>query len=310
MSTTIQVSFKLDENGYLGRECEECHQYFKVKPGTGLSGNETSFCPYCGHEAASQSFLTEDQNELLKSHALRYVHGLIQGKLKEALPPREIRSGFLTIKITSKPGRPPALFEYEEQDIETHTHCDSCTLDYAIYGVFAYCPDCGAHNSFQTLRSNLGLLAKLLSIADRDPDLTESIVSTVLEKSVAAFDAFGREAVRVTSQRVKGQEVSCSFQNLSGAAKRLQVEFALDFEATVLRDVWVKLIRGFQKRHLFTHNMGVVDERYLEATKDDEAVVGRKVLLNAEEVQEFLSLLEQLGVGLWNALSNLNTMLL
>jgi hypothetical protein len=88
----------------------------------------------------------------------------------------------------------------------------------------------------------------------------------------------------------------------------LQVEFALDFEATVLRDVWVKLIRGFQKRHLFAHNMGVVDERYMEATKDDEAVVGRKVLLNAEEVQEFLSLLERLGVGLWNALSNLNTM--
>jgi hypothetical protein len=39
-----------------------------------------------------------------------------------------------------------------------------CTLDYAIYGVFAFCPDCGAHNSLQMLQKNFKVIPKLMRL--------------------------------------------------------------------------------------------------------------------------------------------------
>jgi hypothetical protein len=43
--------------------------------------------------------------------------------------------------------------------------CDNCTLRYAIYGVFDWCPDCGVHNSMQILIKNLELARKELLLS-------------------------------------------------------------------------------------------------------------------------------------------------
>jgi hypothetical protein len=43
------------------------------------------------------------------------------------------------------------LFDSER---ETALTCERCTLQYTIYGVFAFCPDCAAHNSLQILKKN------------------------------------------------------------------------------------------------------------------------------------------------------------
>ena len=42
-----------------------------------------------------------------------------------------------------------------EKQLETEVVCVNCTLRYSVYGVFAFCPDCGQHNSLQILDKNL-----------------------------------------------------------------------------------------------------------------------------------------------------------
>lgn len=96
--------------------------------------------------------------------------------------------------------------------------CDSCTLQYAIYGLFGFCPDCGEHNSFQILSKNLDLALKQLDLSSSIDDaalrrhLTEE---DALENCVSAFDGFGRETCRVRAHRAVhyGDVRSISFQN-------------------------------------------------------------------------------------------------
>ena len=48
------------------------------------------------------------------------------------------------------------------------------------------------------------------------------------------------------------------------------------------------MVRLFQKRHLFSHKMGVVDESYKDATNDPQAIVGRKTTITPEEIRELI----------------------
>ena len=76
------------------------------------------------------------------------------------------------------------------------------SLRYAIYGVFAFCPDCGVHNSRQILDRNLALATKQLALAaEKGGDLEDYLIREALSGAVASFDGFGRETCRVHASR-------------------------------------------------------------------------------------------------------------
>jgi len=93
-----------------------------------------------------------------------------------------------------KSSTPHPISYYREKKLETEVVCDNCTLRYAIYGVFGWCPDCGTHNSFQILTKNLELAKKELALAEKaEKDLAEHLIGDALENVVSAFDGFGRQ---------------------------------------------------------------------------------------------------------------------
>ena len=192
-----------------------------------------------------------------------------------------------------KPGRPHPIKYYREKQLETEVVCDSCTLRYAIYGVFGWCPDCGVHNSIQILSKNLELAKKELALADSlDKELADHLIGDALENVVSAFDGFGREiCVR------KGADIH--FQNLTGARRRVQESFALDFADVLTHDDWWCVCRVFQKRHLLAHKMGVVDEEYVKKANDSHAALGRKISVSRNEVITVINLIEKLGMRLF-----------
>jgi hypothetical protein len=67
----INVPIPTDETGMVGRECPnaECEGYFKLQPGTGLTGDDLDcVCPYCGHRGKPDQFWTKEQIEYAKSY--------------------------------------------------------------------------------------------------------------------------------------------------------------------------------------------------------------------------------------------------
>ena len=311
MSDTFEfhIPMENDEEGFFGRECpnEECLGYFKIELGTGLKGEDLPcHCPYCGHTGPHDTFWTQDQLKYAHSAAMREVQKLVGDMLKNTIPRSRPRRGdFLSINFEYKPGRPLPLYRYEEQRLETVLVCSECGLRYAVYGVFAYCPDCGSHNSLQILDTNLELAEKELHLAATlDGPLTGQLITDALENAVSAFDAFGRELFLVNSDLSLAPETAgrISCQNLERLKSRVTDLFEIDLESPFTGDEWSLLVRAFQKRHLIAHRAGVVDQVYIDATSDAGAVLGRKVQLDSGEVELVLPLVRRLGEHLHNAL--------
>ena len=300
LGNQISVPLRQDKDGYLGRECpvKTCLGYFKITPGTGLKGPAPCHCPYCGHSGEHNTFFTPEQIEYAKSVAIRRITDAVHQDLKSALeferkPQGAFGIGF-SIKVTGSAPHP--IRYYREKQLETEVVCDKCALRFAIYGVFGWCPDCGAHNSIQILSKNLELAKKELSLAASvEADLAEHLIGDALENVVSAFDGFGRE---ICSQ--KGSDIR--FQNMTGARRRVLETFAFDFADELSTDSWIVTCRIFQKRHLLAHKMGVIDDEYVEKANDSEAVVGRRVRVTQDEVSLAISLVETLGKRLFRGL--------
>ena len=86
-----------------------------------------------------------------------------------------------------------------------------------------------------------------------------------------------------------------SFQNLAGASKRFVDLFGIDLSTQVEPAEWRAAVVAFQKRHLIAHRMGVVDQNYVDKTGDSLAVVGRKIIVDADEVKRLLGTLNTLA---------------
>ena len=182
--------------------------------------------------------------------------------------------------------------------METEIVCDRCGLHYAIFGVFAYCPDCGVYNSLQVLYKNLELIDKELALSEtQEEEFKEFLVADALENAVSAFDGFGRELCRIsTRKRIDPfRKGTVSFQNLRKARDTLKNYFQFDLAAPLRNEDWELLVKHFQKRHLIAHKMGVVDEDYIRTTGDKNAVIGSKVRIDLDDLTEFVLVIRKLG---------------
>ncbi len=307
----FRISIPTDDKGMIGRECPQidCEGYFKIQPGTGLVGeNLPCHCPYCGHTAEVNDFLTKAQADYLKSALMHQVTDAMLKDFKALEFNHRSHGGFgvdVSLRVT---GRPTPIRHYQEQQLETEVVCDHCALRYAIYGVFGFCPDCAIHNSLQILDKNFQLIAKMLTLAEsQESALAESLVENALEDCVSAFDAFGRETCRVFASKgadpARAGEIR--FQNIVGARDRVQQQFGVDFSASSNAADWTQVRQAFEKRHLLVHKLGVVDENYLQATGDSRALLGRKVPITAAEVAALAVSLRFIGGELFRLLEGL-----
>ncbi len=305
LGNSIAVPIEADENRFTGRECPQpdCEGYFKIEFGTGLKGEGLPcHCPYCGHTTEHEHFWTKEQLEYAKSIALRKITDAFHKDLKELEFDHKPKGAFgigISMKLT--PGRPIPIHHYREKQLETEVVCVNCTLRYSVYGVFAFCPDCGRHNSLQILDKNLDVVEKMLDLAaGMENDLVERLIANALEDCVSVFDGFGRELCRVHAESAvnPAKLERTSFQNLEGAKSNILDIFGADLSAQVTADEWRSAVRAFQKRHLVAHKMGIIDQDYITKTGDTQAIVRRKVGIEADEVRGLVRVIRKLAIRL------------
>jgi len=301
LGSQFSISIPPDKDGLIGRDCPapECESYFKIQVGTGLKGeNLPCHCPYCGYTAGQDKFFTKEQVEYAKSVVLNQVTGALLKDLKSLEFNHRPRGAFgigISMKVT---GQPTPIRHYREKRLETEMVCEQCTLRYMIYGVFGFCPDCGEHNSLQIFDKNLELVLKMLDLASNaEVELLNRMVENALEDCVSAFDGFGREICRLHAEKSAepAKVAKVSFQNLDGAKHNLYALFNVNLSSRVTDEEWKAAVRGFQKRHLLSHTMGVIDEEYVRKSGDVQAATGRKIKVDAEEVRELVRIVRKLA---------------
>jgi len=118
-----------------------------------------------------------------------------------------------------------------------------------------------------------------------------------LETAVSTFDGFGRAYCKAHAAQSANpdQARNISFQNLAKARTTFQSVLSQDIAQGLTIEEWEFVLRCFQKRHLFAHKMGIVDDAYLKMTADPGAIVGRKIKVTPDEIRKLISLLIRIG---------------
>ncbi len=302
LGNSISISIPADENGFTGRKCPQpdCEEYFKIEFGTGCKDEGLPcHCPYCGHTAEHDQFYTKEQIQYAQSVAMRQFTDALHKDLKKMEFDYKPKGAFdIGMSMKVKPSRPTPIDYYREKPLETEVVCAKCTLRYLVYGVFAFCPDCGQHNSLQILDKSLEVVGKMLEMATREEKvLAEKLIENALEDCVSAFDGFGRELCLVHAHKARNptKAEKMSFQNLKNALASVLDLFEIDMSAVVTAEEWQAAVMAFQKRHLVAHNLGVVDQKYLDKTGDTSAVVGRKIGIDIDEVKGLARIISTLA---------------
>jgi hypothetical protein len=146
----------------------------------------------------------------------------------------------------------------------------------------------------QILTKNLEFAKKELTLAESaEMELADHLIGDALENVVSTFDGFGREICLRNGTEIR-------FQSLPSARRRVNEVFGFDFADGLGPEEWDYICRTFQKRHLLSHKMGVIDEDYLQKTTDPGAVVGRKVRIIFEDVTSSIGIVEALGRRLFS----------
>lgn len=307
-TVTISVRFPTDEKGMVGRECPQCQQYFKVTPGTGLPISTCS-CPYCEYSGDSGDFFTKEQIEYAKSVAAREVLGPALAKLQRSLKQLEThsRGGLIQFKVKTGSINFPIKY-YSEKDVETTVVCDNCGLVFAIYGVFARCPDCERLTSMSIFKNSLAVARKKLGLVDKIPadeqELIDATLADALSAGVAAFDGLGKQ-LRDDYPDSLPKNPRNLFQNLDALSAALQSSLNLSLEQIVGETNLKRMYLMFQVRHLWDHSFGEVDEDFIKKTQCDPSLLRKKYALNKPQVVAFLDQVEDAGIKVREALNGI-----
>ncbi len=295
-----EYSFRMhlpSDRGMVGRECPACARYFKLKPGTGLPLDDCR-CPYCGHQGEASDFITQEQLNYAQSVAMNELGRTVLDPMIRRLGrdlERTTRNSFLQIRVHYDP-HPLPISHYQERQLETDVTCSTCRLEFAVYGVFATCPDCGRPNALDVFHGSVEVSRKLLLLLEgtQDEAVCAKLLASALADGVSAFDALGK-ALRARHLGVLPARPKNLFQNLKLLGELLARATGPWPGDALNTDDYAFLLRGFQVRHIFEHNAGVVDAAFSQAVPGTYHLLGRKYALAPTEVERFLDLLPTLA---------------
>lgn len=188
-----QVTFPTDDEGFFGRECPSCHNYFKIHEGDyeALPDGAITWCPDCGHAAAADAFLTPDQTRRLDAAVNvaveQYAHAQVSDMFRSL---QRKTSSSLKVTVSAPPAvRPlPAIVERLSR---RKFNCPDCRKTFVVYHSPAYCVFSGRLETTSGVREAISVARESLALEDRieDADQREEL------RAAGVFDAVSANSV-------------------------------------------------------------------------------------------------------------------
>ena len=220
---------------------------------------------------------------------------------------RNQQAGLIQLKF-SVDYRPASIQPYLERQLETEVHCDNCTFEFSVYGVFASCPCCGQLNALKVLLNNLETAKKKLKLSDEpslEMELRQDFVKDALTGSVSAFDAYGKALMNRNSTLFSKARPNL-FQDIEGLNEYLNGREIVCLEEVLDGTSWDDIKWFFQARHLYVHNAGVIDGRFVSKQPAFANMIGRILPLDSEQLLQMIDKLAELCRKLDNSFNNIS----
>lgn len=313
-NSRFAIPLEADRNGLLGRECpqEQCSpKYFKISVRAddragGLSDARLT-CPYCGFKDTFQSFHTRSQVDWATAMVAHSVEENVVAELRRACEPiNQMRGGLfgLRIDVNATPTRP--IGRYIEEELKRVRTCQACSFEYAVYGVSYCCPFCGQGTLVEQLRESASTISELAAKAEEIGGIYgaragEQILADAYKNVVMLFEGFLKRAYGYGISRTRDEaatrllvsKVRTSFQRLGGAEEFFRRDLGFELFDGLAVTEQTKLARVFSKRHVFTHNLGLVDEKFRDQARSWQRV-GEEVPVDAGEILLAVAIVEKI----------------
>ncbi len=215
-------------------------------------------CPYCALRAGTHNFLTDAQCRYVESCCQRFEEIIHSDFVGESTIDMDAIAN--AVSEEKKPE-----FYFAEQRQQKHFECGACRGGNDILGRYGYCSLCGTHNGLQELEADL--------VAARER-IAEESYEGALSDMVSAFDSFARQLAKQLAARVpmrtkrKTELERALFHNLEPRAELLQAAFDIDLLEHLEVDDVEFITCMFLRRHVYEHNGGEVDARYIKESGD------------------------------------------
>jgi len=302
---SAEVSLPEDPGGLQSRECPEigCSPgFFKVKCGTGIINQTVAYCPYCRRCAEPKSFVTREQMRYARDLVTREAVVGAQRLTREILGldgsgRRQLTKGLVSVRVEMKSNPVPLVRRPLHEELRRDVTCPHCGLYHSVYGLATWCADCGVDIFLTHIEAEFAVVAMALSDVDRrcrelGPRIAAKDLENCLEDVVSVHEAvlrvFARRLLSMNGEAGESidgklKRFGNGFQNVSRGCGFFDKELSISLIDAVGDDGLAALGRTFHKRHPITHNLGVIDRKYLEQSQSAGSE-GKEVRVSAQEI--------------------------
>lgn len=318
---TGTITINAGADGMVGRACSDdtcVPGYFRVKFGTGITTPQMQcHCPYCAKAAPPDSFFTPAQVDYIQASVFEElkptVHQMLRDAFKVDSRGRRSIGDFVTLQL-SDPPRPQAISRPVEEELRRDLTCPHCGLVHAVFGFAVTCPDCGNDIFLTHVHEEFAVVNKILAaVPERAKCLGQRAaardVENTLEDVVSIFEFVMKLVTRrvLARQGKSGSEIESAFRKVGNkyqnAVAGADLYMSLTGEqlfAPLTPAEFASFKTTFEKRHPITHNLGVVDRKYLERATS-HALEGQELRVTAEEIQQAIGLVEKVFSGVYKS---------
>jgi len=296
---SVPIYMFSDSEGFFGRACPNCNGYFRTD-----SGGEEYYCPYCSHLDNTLAFNTANQQAYIQIYIQTIVAAIVN-KIDVEIDLDEM--------IAKLPNN-NSPFVYSEERQQRHNQCKECKVMYDIIGEFGCCPNCGKLNAFEVFNEKLAHSLKRLnnaSIIETDKELQHTEYAEILKNCVSDFEAMAKdirdELLRIPATPNRKEELKrINFQRINEANEKLSKWFDIDFLNAVSEIDKLFINICFQRRHILTHNSGVVDEKYIRDTNDQTVRLNQRIKIDKDEACKLIHLTRTIAKRLFDSFESIN----
>lgn len=283
----LRIEFPTDAEAMWGRSCRKCKSYFRA------AMPYTELCPYCDHKADSLAFLTDSQRAFIKRQFDAIVAAM-------AGPDGETTINFESTAADS--------WAYTEEKQQTHFECTACKMEFDVLGDYVRCPQCGLRTTRQVIERRLNDIASdfehdATSIPKDQRDQRQRRWRHHITACVAEFEAFARDitaslaALPSTPRRRKAVN-ELSLMSIKSADEKLRDWYGIELLTGIDQGERDFVNTMFNRRHLFAHSGGKVDQEYLDKTGDATVRLNEVIRVDSGEVRRLIMLVRQIAQNL------------
>lgn len=281
---SIPVILFSDKQGLFGRICKKCNSYFR----TSWMTNPTT-CPYCSHQGHHFEFITENQITYIKNYCIAFINANFNIE----------NAKFDFDELIKNLPNNKSPWVHSETEQQHKSICQECKTEFDILGEYGLCPCCCKPNALEIINKKFNEFEQQLQNADSNIlDRHEREIEwEKLLRCVSEFEGLANELRRYLLQlplapKRKKELSSLSFQNLIKANESILSWYGFEILKGISPDDRKFLNIMFNRRHLFTHKNGQVDEEYINNTQDESVKLKQKIRLSSNEIKRLIPLVK------------------